>query len=156
MGYTHYFKMDEPLVIMPLQKKLIQEVLKKENKGGNVLFGADGTGKPVFNDKEILLNGNALTDEDHETFGVEFGKRKNFDFCKTARKPYDLAVCKILLVLTLSKGFNISSDGMNQNDADETYLGDENWVEAMAWFIAKGYQGTVQNKIIPYLNREDR
>jgi hypothetical protein len=149
VGYTSYWKMTEPVKLAPLQKKMIQEVLK-ENKA--LLFGADGTGKPVFNDKEILLNGNAKTDEDHETFGVEFGIKKDFDFCKTARKPYDLAVCKILLVLTLSKGFNISSDGTNQNDADETYLGDESWPEALAWFAKKGFQDTIDKKINPYLN----
>jgi len=153
MGYTHYWKMDKPMKgLMPLQKELVLEVLKENKK---FLFGPMGTGKPIFTDDMISLNGNAKTDEDHETFEVNFRQSSEFEFCKTARKPYDLAVCKLLCVFSLSEGFNFSSDGTERDSKEQRFLGDESWPEALAWFTAKGYSGTIKNKIIPYLNRKE-
>jgi hypothetical protein len=60
----------------------------------------------------------------------------------------------MLLVLTLTKDFNIRSDGVEENPAGVRYLGDENWVEAMVWFIGKGYEQTNLKKIIPHLNKD--
>ena len=144
MGYTHYMKQEKKIKLAPLQKELIKEVLQENKK---ILFGWEGKGKPVFNDKEISFNGNALTDEDHESFSIEFEKISGFEFCKTAAKPYDLAVCKILLILSLSEGFSFSSDGSSGGKLTE-----ENWPEALTWFIQKGYADTIEKKIIPSLS----
>lgn len=46
------------------------------------------------NQKEIWLNG--VGDDSHETFLLDF--KGSWAFCKTARKPYDLAV-KVILIL---------------------------------------------------------
>lgn len=145
MGYTHYWRMDKALKIAPLQKALIQEVLDS-NK--DILKGWDGLGKPEFTDKVLSFNGDATKDADHETFKVVFGKKEEFAFCKTAAKPYDEAVCKILLVLALSEGFNFSSDG-----ACDGKLEDAGWPNAVHWFIKKGFTDTLEKKIVPYLNR---
>lgn len=148
MGYTHYFKMDVPLEITKLQRTMIEEVLK-ENEG--VL--ANGVGdigtEPQFDAKVLSFNG--VGDESHETMYVEFGKKSDFEFCKTARKEYDMAVCKILLILALSKGFNFRSDGTTTMDNDQKVLDDENWPDALRWFVDKGYESTIQKKIIPHL-----
>jgi hypothetical protein len=44
-------------------------------------------------------------------YKVESGE--SFDFCKTARKPYDLAVCLVYMILKrhAPKSVKISSDG---------------------------------------------
>lgn len=138
MGYTHYWKIIEPLKVSETQKTLIREVLKEEKKH---LAGGMGKGKPEFDDKHIWLNGKeGKEDLSHETFEVKFGETSDFEFCKTARKPYDMAVCKLLLILSLSKGFSFSSDGE---------LADESWPDALKWFTDKGYADTIEKKIRP-------
>ncbi len=78
-----------------------------------VLCGGHGTGKPVINTKVIYFNGDESKDLDHETFYFPFtGEDFNFNFCKTARKPYDFMVCITLLSLKNNvTGFSFSSDG---------------------------------------------
>jgi len=124
MGYTHYWKINKPLTINAEQKKLIKQVLK-EHKA--ILFGGMGNGKPTFNDTILELNGDVRMGEDYENFMVEFGKTSSsFTFCKTARRPYDLAVCKILLILSLSDGFSFSSDGN---------IDGQDWHDALDWAV---------------------
>jgi hypothetical protein len=88
-----------------------------------VLCGGDGTGEPEFTEDAICFNGDASKGLDHETFVIErdnnqragtHGSRDGlvFDFCKTARKPYDLMVQ--ISMLRLKHHFpesKISSDG---------------------------------------------
>jgi hypothetical protein len=73
---------------------------------------------PEVSDDLIRFNG--WQDEGHETFMVtkKLGDYKvesgeSFDFCKTARKPYDLAVCLVYMILKrhAPKSVKISSDG---------------------------------------------
>ena len=58
---------------------------------------------------------------DHETFGIKWypEKGESRDFCKTARKPYDVLVCVALLAMNEAfKGtgaFTFSSDGDNSD-----------------------------------------
>jgi hypothetical protein len=154
VGYTHYWDMPEKMVVSKTQMKLLQEILDEHRP---LLSGYDGTGEPVLTNDLISLNGIG-PDDDHETFRVVMNKGERdadeWGFCKTARKPYDIVVCKMLLVLTLTKDFNIRSDGVEENPAGVRYLGDENWVEAMVWFIGKGYEQTNLKKIIPHLNKD--
>ena len=139
MGYTHYWRMDAPLKITETQRKLIDEIITEYRP---ILSGWDGTGELEFT-KDILSFNGIGPDDDHETFRVEFGKQEEFSFCKTAQKPYDEPVMKVLLVLALSKGFNFSSDG-------EVNAGGE-WEEALQWFCKKGFADTLKKKIYPYL-----
>jgi hypothetical protein len=72
-------------------------------------------GEPVFNENEIFFNG--VGDLSHESFFI--GRfpdpdRREFDFCKTARKPYDLMVCATLSLywhFFKDDGVKVSSDG---------------------------------------------
>lgn len=76
---------------------------------------------PEVNHDVIRFNG--WKDEGHETFIVTKKRPDNpaydpnaeefFDFCKTARKPYDIAVCLVLLSMKRHAPDNvrISSDG---------------------------------------------
>lgn len=75
---------------------------------------------------------NGIGAEGHETFVLE--NRDHRGMCKTAEKPYDLAVCCVLLIAeALLPGFTFESDGLalsdDPDDADE-YI-DAGWVEAM-------------------------
>jgi hypothetical protein len=72
----------------------------------------------IIDNEEIIFNGKG--EYGHETFVFyknnpmvkEYG-RSGFAFCKTARKPYDIVVCKVLLVLYTIFGdkLELSSDG---------------------------------------------
>jgi hypothetical protein len=83
--------------------------------GGEVLKIDDQEGNPpVADDKAIFFNGAGFPDADHETF--ELTKRKcrdGFSFCKTARKPYDLAAqaCMLIAFYHAPQAIKISSDG---------------------------------------------
>lgn len=56
----------------------------------------NGEGKPKFNTKNINFNGDGGHDLDHESFNL-YGTMGGFNFCKTARKPYDVLVKAILM-----------------------------------------------------------
>ena len=70
-----------------------------------------------------MIRFNGSKDDGHETFLVtrempeipdwSSDKSASFDFCKTARKPYDLAVCLVLLSMKrhAPESVQISSDG---------------------------------------------
>ncbi len=89
------------------------------------LCGGDGTGEPEFKKDIICFNGDASKELDHETFLLQVdndGRAENglvFDFCKTARKPYDLMVQ--ISMLRLKHHFpesKISSDGDSKDWAN--------------------------------------
>lgn len=65
----------------------------------------------------------------HETFVLEQIKRDCFTFCKTGRKPYDIAVKAIMLSAKFHApdAIIIHSNGMNVDDAD----GIELWLNAV-------------------------
>ena len=80
----------------------------------------------VINKTQIWLNG--VDNEGYETFVLNQQKPSTargdsyFQFCKTNRRPYDLAVC--LLLLRISK---LAPDAMNLN-SDGNW--DADWQEA--------------------------
>ena len=132
MGYTHYWKQKRVSTNYKEQaNKVLTEVnvlleripQNSETAGGHyhdekiVLCSGDGTGKPDISKERICFNGDEKRCLDHETFHYEFnGETSDFDFCKTARKPYDMAVCLCLLSLANHiEGFEFSSDG-NKDD----------------------------------------
>lgn len=125
MGYTHYWSHDEKLDEKALAEAVVdvKKVADAVAAKGIVLRDGSGEGAPVFSDDRICFNGDGQENLDHETFLFPLGgkdallaKRLHgcyWDFCKTARKPYDLAVCATLLVLKhhLGSQLRISSDG---------------------------------------------
>lgn len=88
------------------------------------LAGPCGSGKPILNEKGVFsFNGSEKENGDYESFDVFLNDRHcEFGFCKTARKPYDVAVCLALLCLANEFGedFHYSSDGDIEN-------GEEGW-----------------------------
>jgi hypothetical protein len=89
----------------------------------DLVWEYDVTKPPAVTPDLIRFNG--PKDEGHETFLVtrELGDYPDktlpgvclepFDFCKTARKPYDLAACLVLLSMKrhAPKSVKVSSDG---------------------------------------------
>ena len=109
MGYTHYYEMEKPdkdgfQEALPILKKILE-------RHKDIICSEDDQEdkEPELTETSIRFNGKG--DNAHETFIVDSESPK-WSFCKTARKPYDLPVCEILLVLKKHmKGFKVSSDG---------------------------------------------
>ena len=126
MGYTHYytykpkvgdnFKFKNVLTEIKLLKRNLPE--NSPTAGG--CYGEypitirDGVGKgqPEITEEIIRFNGDASQSMDYETFVFKFKEEEQNDFCKTARKPYDMFVCLCLISLANNlEGFTFSSDG---------------------------------------------
>jgi hypothetical protein len=128
MGYTHYWYRPEELDgnIYP---SFVADALQlaeewDRNQGNGHLAGPageEGT-DPEFSRTTVSFNG--LEDDSHESFIIpqmfpKDGYRSTdeagrlFDFCKTARKPYDALVCAVLIAFKHHFGDTvvISSDG---------------------------------------------
>jgi hypothetical protein len=121
MGYTHYwqqskdFTPDQWSVICKDTRKIITHCGKQ---GIALQVEYDDTRPPAVKKSEIQFNG--AGDDGHETFYVPFSPSdadKEFSFCKTAQKPYDLAVCLCLLrIAHHCPAFSFSSDGEWRTD----------------------------------------
>jgi hypothetical protein len=76
----------------------------------NLLAGYDGEGAPKTS-TTIAFNG--CGKDAHESFILPqlAGNFKEFDFCKTAQKPYDVVVVACLTRLAEVPGIKVSSDG---------------------------------------------
>lgn len=81
-----------------------------------VIRGGLGEGDPIIDMNRIWLNGDGSRGLDHETYSLISGEAPEFDFCKTAQKPYDLVV-NALLRIAKEYGCveNVSDDGENLN-----------------------------------------
>jgi hypothetical protein len=133
MGYTHYwsFEPNKAQDTEQLRKKFkrasqyIKRFVKFMDTNKSDVYkicGGLGEGNAIINDTEIWFNGDASQQLDHETFSLHWN-RPNYhgkwnDFCKTARKPYDLIVCFSLLIFadTFPNAFEFSSDGGMEDD----------------------------------------
>jgi hypothetical protein len=143
MGYTHYWTY-QPNEILDTEElrarfRFAVDIIKKAHKeikknkkfihagqaGGYyddqpcIIRGGLGEGTPMINESQVWFNGDEKTEMSHETFNVQWfpsgGSAK--DFCKTARKPYDILVCVSLLAFKHAFDnpdvFTFSSDGDN-------------------------------------------
>lgn len=119
MGYTHYPQQLRDLTDDEWQEASedIRTILAYvENEQGVPLRGWDGTGRPEFNATRIAFNG--AGENEHETFNVYRQARDNEwgMSCKTARKPYDIAVTAILCYLcSITETHDATSDGYGRD-----------------------------------------
>ena len=113
MGYTHYFQQSKAVSDESWDKikKDTKKIIKDQIKAGIPLESNDSKNKSMVSSSEINFNG--VDDDSHETFYITKEKMKDFNFCKTARKPYDLAVTATLLIIEhhAPEHFDIGSDG---------------------------------------------
>ena len=141
MGYTHYFYTkeftDEDKTGWKKALPIVKDILTRH--ANLIQYESDNRRKPVANQKMIRFNG--IGEEGHETFLINAEKEQNdwgsdptFAFCKTARKPYDIVVCEVLLALNaFLPNLKISSDGFSGyvNDQQDGLKLDGSWDQAI-------------------------
>jgi len=118
MGYTHYWRMPEPIDAETF-KKIAKDFSLIATACSDILAGWDGTGSPKITDNEINFNG--IEDMSHENMLMRINDPDHdFSFCKTAMKPYDVAVTSLLIIVKhyLKDGITVTSDGDIQDWAD--------------------------------------
>lgn len=105
MGYTHYWEIKTPIDADAWSKlkKGVQQIVGTAQEAGIDI-------KDDSNDEQIFFNG--IGAGEHETFFLELGDVGE-NFCKTAEKPYDIAVTASLILLKRELGDEviIKSDG---------------------------------------------
>jgi len=119
MGYTHYWKETaftdgQWQLFIDAEHRLIHEAVFNANIKLDREWDNDSE-PPEVTDELVAFNGRA--DAGHETF---FFERENnqFNFCKTARKPYDdVVVASLIMAHYFDPEFTWSSDG-NFDDGD--------------------------------------
>ena len=121
-GYSNYWQQSEDFTSSEWSKivRLAKAAIKTAEKHGIIIRDGWGKGKPVVNNKEIFINGDAKNNLDHETFYLTKKRdmKKKYSepgsgFTKTARKPYDAVVATILVGIKkiASKKFTARADG---------------------------------------------
>jgi hypothetical protein len=123
MGYTHYFKfkkvkgqakqIEETYQKAILECQKICKVYREENKGTENSISGYAAHCKVGEYGGLDING--VKENAHENFVLRehFNQNEDFNFCKTARKPYDIVVtaCLALLKHRLGDSIDVSSDG---------------------------------------------
>lgn len=112
MGYTHYFPQKRDFTFAEFQQLYkdtcrIAEMIESMGISLDLRFGQN-EGERL---DSISINGRG--DGAHETFLITQTVKARFNFCKTLRKQYDLAVCLVLLRINAiaPRALKISSDG---------------------------------------------
>jgi hypothetical protein len=120
MGYTHYWYRT-PNLHREKFTKAVADCKRVCEELDIPLAGWDGEGKPLFAHDKVSFNGSG-EDDSHETFAImpeeavnewQSNTKHTFACCKTARKPYDLAVqcCLVVFDHYFPDDFFVSSDG---------------------------------------------
>ena len=126
MGFTRYWKRTD--------KKITQEFIIAVNniiadcdEKGIAIRNGFGTGNPVVTMDKVCVNGDCTTGHnlDHETLYIG-NEPSDFEFCKTAEKPYDYAVREILKV---AEEMRLVTDVSSDDGTYEEIISDEQWIE---------------------------
>jgi len=137
MGYTHYWTFKKKVknitngesafkTAVELFKRGLEIARDKHNLNyADLLGNGVGVDEPIIEDDKLIFNGKRP--DDYETFAITT-ESEGFDFCKTARCPYDVFVCLALLCFedVFGDQIEVSSDGERNND--------EGWVVAVQIF----------------------
>lgn len=112
MGYSHHWRLVKkptPAAWGPLVldcQTLIGNLPECSHSAGGyyaaeplTLRGPSGKGTPIVSQRRIAFNGDLSMELDHESFELKPARTKQSRqlWCKTARKPYDLVVCAVLI-----------------------------------------------------------
>ncbi|WIN00021.1 hypothetical protein ACTOB_003696 [Actinoplanes oblitus] len=122
MGYTHYWQYQPAsAAYAAVWPRIVADTRRILTEIGTTiaLAGPDGTGTPLLDLTEGIAYNGARPD-DFETFDLAppGASDRPWGFCKTERRPYDLAVTATLLRchLLLPDEFGIGSDGNLDSD----------------------------------------
>jgi hypothetical protein len=105
MGYTHYWR--------PQVREFNAEKFAQLVDGARKIIEASGVPLADVNIDETGIRFNGVDADSHEDFWLLRDNARDFEFCKTAEKPYDI-VCVAILCLAhqlLGDEIEISSDG---------------------------------------------
>lgn len=142
MGYTHYWRFKINPAEIENGKEKFKEAVDLVRHFHNIVTGMgidicgwNGDGEPKLLDDEINFNGKEeLCHENcHIKLNMPDKEDWEFNFCKTAEKPYDLLVCLTLMAFKHCFGddFNYSSDGVTresiQDPANIKYWEEIHW-----------------------------
>ena len=112
MGYTHYWTQLRDFSAPEWAKvsEDMQALCESVRAQGIELGDWEGNPKALdFGADRLAFNG--IGDDAHESFIIS-RKAGPWEFCKTAQKPYDLAVTAALCYFaTVTKTHNVTSDG---------------------------------------------
>jgi len=112
MGYTHYWYHADKIKSAAKWALVANDCRRILPKLGIPLANWEGTEgtKPVVTQGEIAFNG--VRPQSHETFSIGPNVARDFSFCKTAQKPYDLAVtCCLVIAKHHLPELDVHSDG---------------------------------------------
>lgn len=100
----------------------VKAIINAAEKDGITICGPNGEGKPKINFGNVIFNGSKAKNEDYESFGIG-NYSSDYDFCKTARQPYDSVVGAVLrLALDYGYVYDVGSDGDNEEaELDKLY-----------------------------------
>ena len=127
MGYTHYWTINQKEISPESWFGFMQEFSEIEAKFHEKLDHTTDQ-KYRIDSESIIFNG--IGEQGHETFTMNrknpmeesyTGENEYFDFCKTARKEYDIAVCCALIIAKKHFGdiIRVSSDGGDEDGWDK-------------------------------------
>ena len=120
MGYTRYWGRTEKPITQEFVDA-VNNIIAEAKEKGITVCGWDGTGEPEVTLERIAFNGKAPY-MDHESCNID-NKPSFFDFCKTAEKPYDWAVKRVLEVgAKMGIVKDVSDDGEVEECNDEQYM----------------------------------
>lgn len=110
MGYTHYWRKARAATPGEWDNftGAVRAILAVPSLSGLVQYESDDASPVQADSNTVRFNGKG--DDGHETFVIG-PEACDFDFCKTARKPYDLVVCLVLLAAQATLPCKVSSDG---------------------------------------------
>jgi hypothetical protein len=116
MGYTHHWKAENLEIVEEAKyQKALAEMARVIAESPVPLANgmADEGSAPDVDEDGICFNGTA--GHNYETFSLpgRGQELRDFDFCKTAQRPYDLIVVASLAILKdhLGEAIKVSSDG---------------------------------------------
>lgn len=114
MGYTHYF-IQKKSIAPDMWKKICRDTEKiiHYQIKLNIYLQSNDSSDVMVNEEKGFINFNGVLHNKHETFSIKKDLDKDFNFCKTARLPYDLAVTAVLMIIDYHapECFQISSSG---------------------------------------------
>lgn len=114
MGYTHYWTFKDDVTFDNKQIEEIVEFFNERHDIEGTKLGYLEYDRDNEYDDVPILNFNGSGDESHENFIInKVHNKESFNFCKTARKEYDLLVMAMLIKLKdmLEDKIEITSDG---------------------------------------------
>ena len=119
MGYTHYYSFKKTDKAEILEKKYKQaclecaKVLKYIYKEYNISLSGYSVHAKIGQYGWLKFNGKGTLAHEDFILREHFNQNEGFNFCKTAQKPYDLAVTACLAVLKyrLGNAIIVESDG---------------------------------------------